>query len=399
MLEGKKILLCISGSIAAYKAILLTRLLIKEAAEVQIICTPAALHYVSAPTLSTLSKKPVHSDFYTNTKTGTWVNHVELGKWADLIVIAPATASTISKLVSGHCDNLLIATYLSATCPVMLAPAMDLDMYAHHSTQENLEKLKSRNVQILEADSGELASGLEGQGRLKEPEEILEIIENHFQKSELLKGKNVLVTAGPTHEAIDPVRFIGNHSSGKMGVAIANYCASLGASVTLILGPSARHRLHESIKTIDVVSASDMKNSVDTYFPSADFVFKAAAVADFRPKSFAQEKIKKQVDFTNIELEKTDDILKGIGAKKQEHQKIIGFALETENELENAKNKLQRKNLDALVLNSLKDEGAGFGFDTNKIKFLTKNGEIFDFPLKSKQEIAKDIVKEALKLV
>lgn len=399
MLEGKKILLCISGSIAAYKAILLTRLLIKEAAEVQIICTPAALHFISAPTLSTLSKKPVHSDFYTNTKTGTWVNHVELGKWADLIVIAPATASTISKLVSGHCDNLLIATYLSATCPVMLAPAMDLDMYAHHSTQENLEKLKSRNVQILEADSGELASGLEGQGRLKEPEEILEIIENHFQKSELLKGKNVLVTAGPTHEAIDPVRFIGNHSSGKMGVAIANYCASLGASVTLILGPSARHQLHESIKTIDVVSASDMKNSVDTYFSSADFVFKAAAVADFRPKSFAQEKIKKQVDFTNIELEKTDDILKGIGAKKQEHQKIIGFALETENELENAKNKLQRKNLDALVLNSLKDEGAGFGFDTNKIKFLTKNGEIFDFPLKSKQEIAKDIVKEALKLV
>ncbi|WP_289062847.1 bifunctional phosphopantothenoylcysteine decarboxylase/phosphopantothenate--cysteine ligase CoaBC [uncultured Zobellia sp.] len=397
MLGGKNILLGITGGIAAYKTTFLVRLLIKAGANVKIILTESASSFVSPLTLATLSKNPVLSSFVKKEEDATeWNNHVELGLWADLMLVAPATANTLSKMAAGTCDNLLLATYLSAKCPVFFAPAMDLDMYKHPSSKNSFEKLQSFGNVMIPATSGELASGLHGEGRMAEPEDILEFVKGYLKKGLPLSGKNVLITAGPTYEAIDPVRFIGNHASGQMGYELASVAANLGAKVILVSGPSKFSVTHESIDLKKVTSAEEMYNEVHLHYKEIDIAICAAAVADYRPKSVADQKIKKKVAEFSIELVKTKDILLSLGDQKQE-QFLVGFALETENELENAKIKLKKKNLDAIVLNSLNDKGAGFGKPTNKITFIDKNSSIKPFELKTKAEVAKDIFDEILK--
>ena len=389
-LKGKKILLAISGGIAAYKMNYLVRDFVKKGAEVKVILTPSAENFVTKVTLSTLSKNAVYSDFYD--QNGTWNSHVELALWADVLLVAPCTANTLAKMVHGICDNLVIATYMSAKCPVFIAPAMDLDMYAHPSTKENLEKAERFGHHIIPAEFGELASGLEGQGRLAEPETILQKIEDFFaqNQSKNLEGKTVLITAGPTYEAIDPVRFIGNHSSGKMGFSLAEEAVRRGAKVILISGPTSQKTNHKNIEIHRVTSAKEMYEQVFKYYEKVDIAIASAAVADYAPKIVAKEKIKKSEEEFTIELVKNPDILKTMGEKKT-HQFLVGFALETQNEEENAKSKLQKKNLDMIVLNSLRDEGAGFQKDTNKVKILT-HSEQKEFSLKSKDEVAKDIL-------
>lgn len=397
VLNGKKILLGISGGIAAYKTASLVRLFIKAGAHVQVIMTPASKDFVTPLTLSTLSKNPVHSNFYNqDDENEKWNNHVELALWADFMVIAPATANTLSKMTHGTCDNLLIAAYLSAKCPVYFAPAMDLDMYKHPSTIASFQALSSFGNVMIPAETGELASGLSGEGRMAEPENIIAFIEADLESKLPLKGKKILITAGPTYEAIDPVRFIGNHSSGKMGFDIAQVAADLGASVTLVTGPTHLKINHSLIQVVPVVAAEQMYQACHEFYQDVDVAIAAAAVADYKPKYKADQKIKKASDDFTIELEKTKDILSSFGALKKQ-QFLIGFALETENEIENAKLKIQKKNLDLIVLNSLQDDGAGFGTPTNKITFIDKNFSIEPMRLKSKEAVAADIVAKVLK--
>lgn len=396
VLSGKNIVLGVSGGIAAYKTATLVRLFIKAGAHVQVIMTPASKDFVTPLTLSTLSKNPVHSTFYNEEDDNAqWNNHVELGLWADLMLIAPATANTLSKMANGNCDNLLIATYLSAKCPVYFAPAMDLDMYKHPSTIASFNALKLFGNTMIPAESGELASGLSGEGRMAEPENIMTFLEADLESKLPLKGKKILITAGPTYEAIDPVRFIGNHSSGKMGFDIANEAANLGAEVILISGPTKYDVTNKSIKLIRIVSAQEMFDACHQYFDQTDVFIAAAAVADYRPKFVAEQKIKKSDASFSIELEKTKDILASLGEIKK-NQFLIGFALETENEIENAKLKIQKKNLDLIVLNSLQDEGAGFGKPTNKVTFINKDFAIEPMELKSKEEVASDIINKVI---
>ncbi|MFC3160202.1 phosphopantothenoylcysteine decarboxylase / phosphopantothenate--cysteine ligase [Chryseobacterium arachidis] len=389
-LSGKKILIAISGGIAAYKIHFLIRDFVKKGAEVQVIITPDAENFVTKLSISTLSKNPVYSDFYGD--NGTWNSHVEMALWADVMVVAPCTANTLSKMVHGMCDNLVIATYMSAKCPVFIAPAMDLDMYVHPSTKKNLELAESFGHIIIPAENGELASGLIGQGRMSEPETIAKTIEDFFDSTveKTLEGKTVLITAGPTYEAIDPVRFIGNHSSGKMGFSLAEEASKRGAKVILISGPSSQKINSKNVELHQVTSAKEMLSKVFEFYDTIDIGIASAAVADYAPKDVAKEKIKKNDDNLTIELIKNPDILRTMGEKKT-HQFLVGFALETQNEEENAKGKLEKKNLDMIVLNSLRDEGAGFKNDTNKIKIFTKT-EKKEFNLKSKDEVAKDIL-------
>ncbi|UKB83770.1 bifunctional phosphopantothenoylcysteine decarboxylase/phosphopantothenate--cysteine ligase CoaBC [Chryseobacterium sp. MEBOG06] len=390
-ISGKKILIAVSGGIAAYKTHFLIRDFVKKGADVQVIMTPDAEQFVTKLSLSTLSKKPVYSDFYGD--NGTWNSHVELALWADIMMIAPCTANTLSKMVHGMCDNLVIATYMSAKCPVFIAPAMDLDMYIHPSTKKNLKLAEDFGHIIIPAESGELASGLIGQGRMAEPETIYTAVENYFTgniPAKSLEGKTVLITAGPTYEAIDPVRFIGNHSSGKMGFSLAEEASKRGAKVILISGPSAQVLKDSNVELYKVTSAREMLAKVFEFYDKIDIGIASAAVADYAPKEVAKEKIKKNDDNLTIELVKNPDILKIMGEKKT-HQFLVGFALETQNEEENAKGKLEKKNLDMIVLNSLRDEGAGFKNDTNKIKIFTKT-EKKEFNLKSKGDVARDIL-------
>jgi len=389
--SGKKILIAVSGGIAAYKIHFLIRDFVKKGAEVQVIMTPDAENFVTKLSLSTLSKRPVYSDFYSD--NGTWNSHVEMALWADVMIVAPCTANTLSKMVHGMCDNLVIATYMSAKCPVFIAPAMDLDMYAHPSTKKNLELAESFGHFIIPAENGELASGLIGQGRMAEPATIFNAVEHYFNsdiQSRSLEGKTVLITAGPTYEAIDPVRFIGNHSSGKMGFSLAEEASKRGAKVILISGPSFQTINDPNIELHKVTSAKEMLAKVFEFYDTIDIGIASAAVADYAPKEVAKEKIKKNDESLTIELVKNPDILKTMGEKKT-HQFLVGFALETQNEEENAKGKLEKKNLDMIVLNSLRDEGAGFKNDTNKIKIFTKT-EKKEFNLKSKDDVAKDIL-------
>lgn len=396
VLSGKKILLGISGGIAAYKTANLVRLLIKAGAQVQVVMSPASLHFVTPLTLATLSKNPVYSTFFNEEEgNGEWNNHVELGLWADVMLIAPATANTLSKMANGNCDNLLIATYLSAKCPVYFAPAMDLDMYKHPSTLDSFQKLKTFGNVMIPAESGELASGLVGEGRMAEPENIVAFLEKDIASKLPLRGKKILITAGPTYEAIDPVRFIGNHSSGKMGFDIALEAANNGAEVILITGPTHLNVNNASIQLIRVTSAQDMYDACYQYYTNVDVAIAAAAVSDYRPKNVAQQKIKKNDSSFTIELEKTKDILASLGEQKK-NQFLIGFALETENEIEHAKQKIQKKNLDLIVLNSLNDKGAGFGQPTNKVTFISKDFEIEPKELKSKEEVAQDIINKVI---
>ena len=396
ILSGKNILLGISAGIAAYKTASLVRVFIKAGANVQVVMTPASKDFVTPLTLSTLSKNPVHSSFYNEEdENAVWNNHVELGLWADYFLIAPATANTLSKMANGICDNLLLATYLSAKCPVYFAPAMDLDMYKHPSTLNSFEKLESFGNIMIPATSGELASGLVGQGRMAEPEDIVSFIEKDILGKLPLRGKKVLITAGPTYEAIDPVRFIGNHSSGKMGFEIAKAAANLGAEVVLISGPTYQKVSHSLIQTVSVTSAQDMYDAAHEYFKNVDVAILSAAVADYKPKEVANQKIKKKETTLTLELEKTKDILASLGEIKQ-NQILVGFALETNNELENAKGKLKKKNLDLIVLNSLNDKGAGFKSETNKVTILDKNDTITAYELKSKAEVAKDLINEII---
>ena len=399
VLSGKHILLGITAGIAAYKTAALVRLFIKAGAHVRVIMTPAAKEFITPLTLSTLSKNPVISSFTDDTDdNAVWNNHVELGLWADLFVVAPATANTLSKMASGNSDNFLVATYLSAKCPVYFAPAMDLDMHKHPTTKTSIETLKSIGNNLIPATSGELASGLVGEGRMAEPEAILEHIELHVLGQLPLYGKRVLVTAGPTYEAIDPVRFIGNHSSGLMGFEIANYAAQLGAEVVLITGPTHLKAKNSRIKIVPVMSADEMYTQVHTYFDAVDVAIASAAVADYKPKNAAPSKIKKSASTLSLELEKTKDILASIGALKS-HQLLVGFALETNDEVANAIKKLKSKNLDLIVLNSLNDKGAGFGGKSNKVTLIDKNLVQTEFPLKSKADVAKDIMNELLKQI
>ena len=395
-LSGKKILLGISGGIAAYKTATLVRLFIKAGAHVQVIMTPASKDFVTPLTLSTLSKNPVYSSFYDESEENEkWNSHVELGLWADLMLIAPATANTLSKMANGICDNLLIATYLSAKCPVYFAPAMDLDMYIHPSTLESFKKLEQFGNTMIPAEKGELASGLSGEGRMSEPENILAFLEADLESKLPLKGKKILITAGPTYEAIDPVRFIGNHSSGKMGFDIARSAAKLGASVILVSGPTHLKIDNNLVKVVPVVSAQDMYEVCHHYFDDVDVAIAAAAVADYKPNNVAKNKIKKDAANFTIELEKTKDILASLGEIKK-NQFLIGFALETEDEIENAKLKIQKKNLDLIVLNSLQDEGAGFGKPTNKVTFIDSNFMVEPMELKSKEAVADDILNKVI---
>lgn len=402
VLSGKKILLGVSGGIAAYKAATLVRLFIKAGAQVQVVMTPASKDFVTPLTLATLSKNPVYSTFYeeidndNNTKEGVWNNHVELGLWPDLMLIAPATANTLSKMASGTCDNLLMATYLSAKCPVYYAPAMDLDMYKHPSTLENFKKLQEFGNTMIPAESGELASGLSGEGRLAEPENIVSFLEADLATKLPLRGKKILITAGPTYEAIDPVRFIGNHSSGKMGFDIALSAANKGAEVILVTGPTHLNVENHLIQIIRVTSAQEMYEVCHQYFDAVDVVIAAAAVADYRPKNIAQQKIKKAEDTFVIELEKNKDILFSLGQIKK-NQFLVGFALETDNEINNAKAKIIKKNLDLIILNSLNDVGAGFGKPTNKVTFIDKDFTIFENELKAKELVADDIINLIVK--
>jgi phosphopantothenoylcysteine decarboxylase/phosphopantothenate--cysteine ligase len=395
ILAGKKIILCITGSIAAYKAASLVRLFIKEDADVRVIMTPSACSFISPLTLSTLSKHEVHTEV---SDGSSWNNHVELGLWADAMIVAPATATTLGKMANGIADNMVVATYLSAKCPVYIAPAMDLDMWKHPSTKFNIQKLNSYGNAIIPVGIGELASGLSGEGRMAEPEEIIEYVSSAFSKEQDLSGKKVLITAGPTYEAIDPVRFIGNRSSGKMGVAIAESCANRGAQVELVLGPSKLVVDHPNINCTRVQSAEEMYQAATGVFNSCDAAIMAAAVADYTPKTVSDIKIKKKEGDLTIPLERTKDIAGYLGSIKK-NQILIGFALETNNEFENANRKLQKKNLDFIVLNSLKDKGAGFQHDTNKIKIIKRSGESLEFELKSKTEVAEDIINELVKLI
>lgn len=398
LLSGKKILLGISGGIAAYKIPLLVRQLIQQGAEVKVVMTPSAKEFVTPLTLSTLSKNPVLSSFTaTDQDNPTWNDHVALGLWADLMLIAPATSNTISSMVQGRCNNLLLAVYLSAKCPVFVVPAMDLDMYSHPSNQKNLDALKTYGNKVLPVGDGFLASGLEGKGRMLEPNEIVAFVVNFFNPELPLKEKKVLITAGPTHEAIDPVRFIGNHASGKMGFALAEIAAQLGAEVFLISGPTNEKTKHPSIKLEKVVSADEMFNQVKKYYDTVDIAIAAAAVADFKPLNRASQKIKKQKGLDTIRVTPTQDILAFMGASKKK-QYLLGFALETENEIENAKDKLNKKNLDGIVLNSLRDENAGFAVSTNKITYIHSDMSINEFPLQSKLACAQNIFEQILSL-
>ena len=396
LLGGKKILLGISGGIAAYKTPLIVRELIKNGAEVRVVVTPAAKNFVTPLTLSTISKNPVLSTFTANDfDNPTWNDHVELGLWADILLIAPATSNTISAMSNGRCNNLLLAVYLSAKCPVFIAPSMDLDMYAHLSNQKNINILKSYGNHIFPVGEGQLASGLVGKGRMMEPNEIVENIIAFFNPTMPLKNKRILITAGPTYEAIDPVRFISNHSSGKMGFALANVAIELGAEVILISGPSEEKISHPSISVIKVLSAEKMFEKVKKYYSNVDIAISAAAVSDFKPKNYKAQKIKKNQNIQSIELSPTKDILAYMGENKKD-QYLVGFALETENEIDNAKLKLKIKNLDGIVLNSLNDNGAGFSSSTNKITFIHNDNNIKTFPLQSKTECAKRIFEQIL---
>jgi phosphopantothenoylcysteine decarboxylase/phosphopantothenate--cysteine ligase len=396
ILSGKNILLGITAGIAAYKSAYLVRLFVTAGAHVKVVMTPSSKEFVTPLTLSTLSNNEVYSSFVNEDEENSqWNSHVELGLWADIFVIAPATANTMSKMANGICDNLLLACYLSAKCPVYYAPAMDLDMYKHPTTQATFKKLDSfGNIQIP-AQHGELASGLVGKGRMAEPEDILSFIEKDIMKSLPLRGKKILITAGPTYEAIDPVRFIGNHSSGKMGYALADVAANLGAEVILISGPSSQPIDNPYIKLIRIVSAKEMYDVSHTYFGDCDVAILSAAVADYRPKAIASQKIKKEDDTLLIQLEKTDDILASLG-KLKDKQFLVGFALETENELENAKRKLNKKNLDLIVLNSLNDPGAGFRTNTNKVTLITRDNKVIPFTVKPKTEVANDILQHII---
>jgi phosphopantothenoylcysteine decarboxylase/phosphopantothenate--cysteine ligase len=395
LLSGKKVLLGITGSISAYKAADLCRLLIQAEASVRVIMTEASTSFISPLTLSVLSKNKVEVEFVNDDST--WNNHVELGLWADLLVVAPASATTMAKFVNGICDNLLSATYLSARCPVLIAPAMDHDMYLHQATAENISVLKGRNHIIVGPEDGELASGLIGKGRLTDPQKIVDRIINFFNPNQRFKNINVLITAGPTQEAIDPVRYISNHSSGKMGVAIAEAFLKEGANVTLICGP-IQLKTHNFIHRIDIVSAEEMYNACEVHFPKAEITIMAAAVADYTSDTISLEKLKKKDDDLVIKLKKTKDILAHLGANKKTSQILVGFALETNNELEHAKDKLKRKNLDLIVLNSLRNSGAGFAGDTNQITIIDKHNNVEDFPLKSKAEVATDIIERIIEL-
>ena len=389
MLAGKKILIGITASIAAYKSILLVRLLVKQGAEVKVIMTPAANDFVSPIVLSVLTKNPVVMDLVEGTE---WSNHVMLGRWADVFLIAPLSCNTLAKMAHGLCDNLLLAVYLSATCPVVVAPAMDEDMWHHPSTKKNIGLVKEYGNNIIEVEKGELASGLFGDGRMAEPEDILVYLTETFFRSTELKGKKAMVTAGPTYEAIDPVRFVGNHSSGKMGFALAEELYLRGAEVILITGPTKQTTVYKGIKLTHVVSAADMFTTCETIFASMDIAVMSAAVADYTPMKVSDEKIKKQSGNFELLLTQTKDILQYIGSKKNKGQYIVGFALETQNEKANALKKLVSKNADCIVLNSLRDEAAGFGIDTNKVTILDKSGKEIESGPKSKKEIAKDIV-------
>ncbi len=397
MLKGKKVLLGVTASIAAYKTAELVRLFKKAGASVKVIQTEASLHFVTPLTLATLSENPVLSKMV-DADSGEWNNHVDLGLWADFMVVAPLTANTMAKMTTGECDNLLLATYLSAKYPVYFAPAMDLDMYKHPSTLYNIEKLQSFGNILIPSGFGELASGLVGEGRMAEPSEIIEHIIADLSKDLPLSNKEVLITAGPTYEAIDPVRFIGNRSSGKMGIALALECAKNGAKVNLVLGPSHIAVKHSNISVSKVESASEMLKIVNSYFKSSDIAIFAAAVADYTPSIVAKNKIKKSDEKLTISLLKNTDILSEMALKKTALQFVVGFALETENELENAKEKLKSKNLDMIVLNSLNNKGAGFEHNTNKITIIDKQNNIFDFELKDKSEVAKDIIAKIIEL-
>ena len=390
-MEGKKIILGITGSIAAYKAAYLVRAFIKKGAEVQVVMTPAGKEFITPVTLSALTGKPVVSEFFT-ANDGTWHSHVDLGLWADAMVIAPATASTIGKMANGIADNMLITTYLSAKAPVFIAPAMDLDMFAHPSTQHNLDLLRSYGNYIIEPGIGELASHLEGKGRMEEPDKIVSIIENFFAVRQELKGKKIIITAGPTYEKIDPVRFIGNYSSGKMGFALAEECAARGANVTLIAGPVSLKAYHSSIHRIDVESAREMYDVALREYPDADAAIMCAAVADYVPDHCSDIKIKRSGDDMVLRLQPNPDIAAALGRIKRQNQVLAGFALETDNEEEHARLKMKRKNLDFIVLNSLQDVGAGFRCDTNKVTILTTEGRKIPFEVKPKKEVASDIV-------
>ena len=390
MMKGKKIVLGITGSIAAYKAAVLTRLLIKKGAEVQIVITPAGKEFITPITLSALTSKPVISEFFSQ-RDGTWHSHVDLGLWADAMLIAPATASTIGKMAHGIADNMLITTYLSMKAPVFVAPAMDLDMFAHPATQHNLDILRSYGNHIIEPTAGELASHLVGKGRMEEPENIVAALEDFFQKNSSMAGKKILITAGPTYEKIDPVRFIGNYSSGKMGYALAEECAARGAEVTLVSGPVNLSVNHPNINRIDVESAEQMYNACMSHYPTSDAGILCAAVADFTPECVADKKIKREKDDLTLNLKPTHDIAAALGKIKTDSQRLVGFALETNDETAHAQDKQKRKNFDFIVLNSLNDKGAGFRCDTNKITIIDSS-KAEEYPLKTKKEVAADII-------
>jgi phosphopantothenoylcysteine decarboxylase / phosphopantothenate---cysteine ligase len=395
MLQAKKILLCVTGSIAAFKTAALVRLLVKQGAEVKVIMTAAAKEFVTPLTLSTLSKNEVLSEMADNS---TWANHVMLGRWADVMLIAPLSCNTLAKMAHGYCDNLLMAVYLSATCPVLLAPAMDEDMWLHETTKQNLALLSAAGKYIMPVENGELASGLTGEGRMAEPETIIQWLQAFFSQQHQLAGKNVLITAGPTHEALDPVRFISNHSTGKMGIAIAEIMQQRGAQVTLIVGPTTE-KVNGNIKVVHVQSAQEMYDACINIFEQTDIAVMSAAVADYTPVQKAPQKIKKTDDTFSIELTRTKDILKALGNRKKNTQLLVGFALETNNEKEYAKKKLHDKNADLIVLNSLNDAGAGFGHNTNKITIFDKQGNEYPFAIKHKKEVAADIVNTILKVL
>lgn len=396
-LKGKKIILGVTGSIAAYKSAQIIRGLVKEGAEVKVIMTELSKEFITPLTLATLAKNPILVDFFDPTN-GNWNSHVDLGIWADAYLIAPATANSIAKMAGGVADNLLLTTYLSAKCPVFIAPAMDLDMFAHAATQRNLNTLKSVGNTIIEPTSGELASGLEGKGRMEEPEKIVQILEDFFTVKPFA-GKNILITAGPTYEKIDPVRFVGNYSTGKMGFALAEECARLGAQVVLITGPVQLKSTHANIERIDVESAEEMYEAATNRFYSMDGAILCAAVADFTPVESAQIKLKREKENLNIELKPTQDIAATLGEMKMESQFLVGFALETNNEISNANEKMVRKNFDFIVLNSLNDPNAGFGYDTNKISIIHRSGSKKEFELKNKKAVAEDIVNEISQII
>ena len=394
-MSGKNILLGVTGGIAAYKAAQLVRLLVKQGASVKVVMTPTAKQFITPLTLATLSQNPILVDFF-NSENGEWNSHVKLGLWADAMIIAPATANTIAKMANGIADNLLTTSYLSARCPVFVAPAMDLDMFAHPATQKNIATLKSVGNIIIDAEDGELASGLSGKGRMAEPETITACVSAYFEQNSQLSGKTIMITAGPTYENIDPVRFIGNYSSGKMGFALAEAAAALGAKVILISGPVKLSSNHPNIKRIDVTSAQQMFEACTANFAQCDAAIMAAAVADYRPATVADQKIKKAENNLTITLEATPDIAKSLGQMKSPKQVLVGFALETENGLQNAEDKLKKKNLDFVVLNNANEAGAGFNCDTNHVTIITSGGEKIEFPTKSKSEVANDIVNQLI---